>query len=53
MSIESLLSSLEGLRTSRTLSIKERQEVLAAIQRLEAMQAAIDRIELELEEEET
>jgi hypothetical protein len=53
MSIEALLLSLNGLRTSRTLSIKERQEVLAAIQRLEAMQAAIDRIERELEEEET
>jgi hypothetical protein len=52
MSIESILNALNGLRTSRTLSIKERQEVLAAIQRLEAMQAAIDRIELELTEEE-
>jgi hypothetical protein len=53
MSIESLLMSLNSLRTSKTLSAKEKQEVLAAIQRLEAMQAVIDRIELELEEEET
>jgi len=50
MSIESLLLSLEGLRTSRTLSLKERQEVLAAIERLQRLQ---ELLEPELEEEET
>jgi len=50
MSIEALLLSLEGLRTSRTLSLKERQEVLAAIERLQRLQ---ELLEPELEEEET
>jgi len=50
MSIEALLLSLNGLRTSRTLSIKERQEVLAAIERLQRLQ---ELLEPELEEEET